>query len=91
MRIVLQSMVISFVVHIIYLVGAVGIGYVQTLNYKPDIGGEWENLHILSSHTAFGYTGFPYVLLFTFFGVALVSWFSLLLGKKVIGRKNRKI
>ncbi len=37
LKTIIQSLVISFMIHVIYIVGTVVVGYIKTRNYKPDI------------------------------------------------------
>ena len=47
MKTVIQSLVISFVIHLIYIVGTMVVGYIKTSNYKPDIENNWGNIKTL--------------------------------------------
>ncbi|WP_409303094.1 hypothetical protein [Peribacillus sp. SCS-155] len=72
MKITVQSLVISFVIHLIYIVGTLIVGYIKTRNYKPDIANKWEKVETLQNEVAFGVVGSPLFFLFTFIGVALI-------------------
>ncbi len=37
LKTIIQSLGISFIIHLIYIVGTVVFGYIKTRNYKPDI------------------------------------------------------
>lgn len=70
---IIQSLFISFVIHLIYIVGTMTVGYVKTRNYKPDSESKWENIEMLQNKVAFGVVGSPLFYLFSFIGVALLS------------------
>jgi hypothetical protein len=73
LKTVIQSLVVSFVIHLIYIVGIMIVGYIKTRNYKPDIANRWGKVETLQNEVAFGTLGSPLFFLFTFIGVA---WFA---------------
>ncbi|OCA88644.1 hypothetical protein F7984_03360 [Pradoshia sp. D12] len=72
MKTIIQSLVVSFVIHIIYIGGSLIVGYITIKTYKPDIKDEWENVKMLQSEVAFGTVGSPLFFLITFIAVALI-------------------
>ena len=63
MKTIIQSLVISIIIHVIYLLGTVGVSYIKTIFYKPDYPAEVE---ILQSKVAFGTVGSPLFFLVSF-------------------------
>ncbi|WP_160718687.1 hypothetical protein [Bacillus sp. USDA818B3_A] len=72
MKTIIQSLIVSFVIHFLYLAVTLITGYIRTKNYKPDIANRWEKVKPLQSEVAFGTAGTPLFFLFTFIGVALI-------------------
>lgn len=72
MKTIIQSLIVSFVIHIIYIGGSLIVGYITTKTYKPDIEDEWGNVKMLQSEVAFGVSGSPLFFLITFISVALI-------------------
>ncbi|WP_144449700.1 hypothetical protein [Halalkalibacter nanhaiisediminis] len=85
MKTIIQSLVISFVIHLIYIVGTVGVGYIKTRNYKPDIDNKWDNIETLQNEVSFGMVGSPLFFLFTFIGVALICAIIIISYRMFIG------
>ncbi|RHW43267.1 hypothetical protein D1B31_00915 [Neobacillus notoginsengisoli] len=77
------AIIFSAGLHIIYFATMFLTGYVQTLNYKPDLAGKWESVTYLQNEVAFGYAGLPVLYLFTFIGVVLAISVGLFLKKKL--------
>ncbi|MDQ0231222.1 hypothetical protein [Metabacillus malikii] len=80
---IIQSLVISFVIHLIYFVGTFVVGYIKTRNYKPDLVSNLETIETLQNEVAFGMVFSPLLFLFTFIGVALISGFVIKLYRKL--------
>ncbi|WP_227397076.1 hypothetical protein [Jeotgalibacillus aurantiacus] len=72
MKIITQSLIISFVIHVVYFLGTVGIGYIKTMNYVPDVEHYRGNIEIYENEVAFGVARSPFLFLFTFIGVAVI-------------------
>ena len=85
MKTVIQSLVISFVIHLIYIVGTMGVNYIKTRNYEPDIENNWGDIKTLQNEVAFGVVSSPLLLLFTFVGVALICRLIIISYRKIIG------
>ncbi|WHX42655.1 hypothetical protein QNH36_11220 [Mesobacillus sp. AQ2] len=73
MKLFLQATSVSFIIHLLYLAGGMLVGYIKTRNYEPNVAGAWDQTDILQTQVTFGYTGSPFMFLFTFLAVALVS------------------
>jgi hypothetical protein len=87
LKIVIQALVVSFIIHLIYIVGMMLVGYIKTRNYKPDITNGWEKVETLQNEVAFGTVGSPLFFLFTFVGVALICGLIIFLYSKIAGLK----
>ncbi len=87
LKIMIQSIVLSFIIHVVYLIGTVGAAYIQTITYKPDFDNEWENVHILQSEVAFGMAGSSLYFLFTFIGTAVISGLLIMSFRKIVSLK----
>ena len=44
MKLFIQAGIGSIVIHVIYFMGMLLIGYIKTMNYTPDIEGSWESI-----------------------------------------------
>ncbi|KAF0995480.1 hypothetical protein [Geobacillus sp. TFV-3] len=73
MKTVIQALLISLVVHIVYFAATIGIGYWKTKLYKPDVANAWEHVDMLQNEVVFGQAGSSVVYLFSFVGVAMIS------------------
>ena len=72
MKMVIQALIASVVIHLVYLFCTIGIGFIQTKLYMPDISGQWEGIDYLQNEVAFGMIGSPIFLVFTFIGITLI-------------------
>ena len=82
LKTVKQSLVVSFLIHLVYIGGAFIKGYIETKNYQPNLGSQWENTEILQSEVALGVSGSPIFYLFSFIGVALLCEITFIMYKK---------
>ncbi|MCM3117280.1 hypothetical protein M3610_18555 [Neobacillus sp. MER 74] len=87
MKTIIQSLVISFVIHLIYIAGTLVVGYIKTRSYKPVIDNKWENIETLQNEVAFGAVGSPVYFLFTFIVVALICGLTIISYGKIVGLK----
>ncbi|KUP04932.1 membrane protein [Bacillus coahuilensis p1.1.43] len=85
MKTIIQSLVISFVIHLIYIIGTVVVGYIKTRNYNPDIENKWGNIETVQNEVAFGMVGSPLFFLFTFIGVAVICGLIIIFNGKIVG------
>ncbi|WP_144555263.1 hypothetical protein [Bacillus sp. X1(2014)] len=85
MKTIIQSLVISIVIHLIYIVGTLVVGYIKTKSYMPDIENKWENVETLQNEVAFGAVGSPLFFLFTFIVVALICGLIIISYGKIVG------
>lgn len=85
MKTIIQSLVISFIIHLIYLLGTVGVSYIKTIFYKPDYPAKVE---ILQSKVAFGAVGSPLFFLVSFVIVTMICGLVIISYRKVISLKK---
>jgi hypothetical protein len=83
-KLYLHAIGVSFIIHLLYLAGGMLVGFVKTKNYEPDVEGAWDQVDMLQTQVAFGYTGSPFMLLFTFLAIALISGIIISSYKKFI-------
>lgn len=84
MKTVLQAFMASIILHIIYILSTIGIGYIKTMYYKPDMQGE---VYLLQNEVAFGTVISPYVYLISLLGVFIVCA-SIIASYKKIKRRD---
>jgi hypothetical protein len=82
MKVVLQAIIGSIVIHVIYIVGMVLVGYIKTRNYKPDIAVASDKVEILQNEVVLGKVISPGFVLLSFVGVAVICGFIIFLYKK---------
>ena len=85
MKLVIQAFIVSIVIHLVYIFGSIGIGYIKTKFYKPDISGEWEKTDYLQNEVSFGMVGSPFFIVFTLLGIALICGVLIYLYKNFRG------
>jgi hypothetical protein len=73
MKVVSKSILFSLVIHVIFFVGMMLVGYFKTKFYTPDISKAWNDVHTLQSKAAFGFVYSPMFLLISLIGIAIVS------------------
>ncbi|RTR29171.1 hypothetical protein EKG37_15680 [Robertmurraya yapensis] len=86
MKPIIQSLIFSFVIHLIYIFGVLVVGYIKTRNYKPDISDRWVEVETLQSEVAFGVSSSPLYFIFTFIGLALICLLTIIFYRKIVER-----
>lgn len=78
----------SFVIHMIYILSPILIGYVKTILYKPDLTSAQDNVEYLQNEVAFGgiITDGSGFLLISYLFVTMVCGFSIILYKKFMSK-----
>ncbi|WP_062198037.1 hypothetical protein [Massilibacterium senegalense] len=74
MKTVIQALVISFALHLTYLVGETMVSVIKTWHYEPII---FQKAKTVQHEVAFGTVNSPFLFLITFFGVAFITGFIL--------------
>jgi quinol-cytochrome oxidoreductase complex cytochrome b subunit len=88
-KIVIQALILSFLVHIVYFLGMFLVGYFQTISYKPDIKNAWQSVDYLQNEVAFGVSISPLSYLLSFLGVTFVCGIIIFLYKKLFNKRVR--
>lgn len=83
MKIALQALFFSLLLHFTYIAGVLLTGYIKTQDYKPDSANSWENVDMLQNEIVFGIIGSPLVLVYTFIGITLIFGLVLYTYRKV--------
>ncbi|MDQ0245104.1 menaquinol-cytochrome c reductase cytochrome b subunit [Bacillus fengqiuensis] len=83
MKIMFQAFIGSIVIHFIYFVGMMLIGYIKTKYYKPDIASAWDEVETLQSEVAFGKVISPYFYLLSITGVTVICGIIIFSYKKI--------
>jgi hypothetical protein len=84
MKVLSKSILFSLVIHMIYFVGMMLVGYFKTKFYTPDIFKAWNDVHTLQSKAAFGFVYSPWIFLVSFIGIAIFSGVIIITYKKNI-------
>ena len=84
MKIMLQSIICSIILHFIYFVGIIKVGYIKTKYYEPDIAGAWDKVETLQNEVAFGYViSSPYFYLLSIVGGSMICGILIFSYKKI--------
>lgn len=83
MKIMLQSFIGSIIIHFIYFITIMLVGYIKTKYYKPDIAGAWDKVETLQNEVAFGYVISPYFYLLSIVGVTIICGIIIFSYKKI--------
>ncbi|WP_240675928.1 hypothetical protein [Ammoniphilus sp. CFH 90114] len=59
-----QSFIFSSIIHVLFLLGTIGLGYIKTLYYVPDIVNSYQSVDYLQNEVAFGSSTTPTSILF---------------------------
>ncbi|MBA9028842.1 hypothetical protein [Peribacillus huizhouensis] len=65
MKIILQAFIGSVIIHLVYIVCTMVVGYVKTKYYKPDIASKWDKVDYLQNEVAFGMVISPLFYVFS--------------------------
>ncbi|MFT4416760.1 hypothetical protein ACLM5H_23120 [Fredinandcohnia humi] len=82
MKVIVQSLLFSFILHFVYLVGPMIVGSLKTAFYTPDITGKWQQVDYLQTEVAFGLRLNQAFFIISYFMVDLINWLFIVLYKK---------
>ena len=82
MKMIFQACIASAIIHLLYIVGSIGVGYIKTKNYEPDITGKWDSVNYLQNEVSFGFVISPLFYIYTFIGTAVICGLLIFLYKK---------
>lgn len=71
MKIFSKALIGAIAIHSSYFTTTLAVGYVKTMNYKPDWEVTWENVENMQSEVAFGYAPSPFLYVCAFLGIVL--------------------
>lgn len=95
-RTIKQSLIFSLVVHVLYIVGTIGLGYMKTLFYVPDVVSAYQEVTYLQKETAIAFGEGSYL---THWRFLVMSWLltssvfilmKILLGKLYLNRGKKR-
>ena len=90
MKILMQALLISAALHVIYFITTLAVGYAKTALYQPNVMEAWQNVETLQSEVAFGSTVSPFFHVSTFLGGALLCWILLFSCQKMSVRSKQQ-
>ncbi|OLS37152.1 hypothetical protein BTR22_10755 [Alkalihalophilus pseudofirmus] len=74
MKLVIQACIASLIIHVVYFMGTLGMGYLHTKVYEPNLESQWEKVHYLQSEVGFGVVVIPpFLYAFTLVGMAIIA------------------
>jgi quinol-cytochrome oxidoreductase complex cytochrome b subunit len=83
LKTIIQAIIASIAIHLLYFLGTMLTGLVKTLNYQPNIARAWNDAEMLQSEVAIGYVASTNFYLYSFLGVTVVCIIIIILFKKV--------
>ncbi|MDO7486499.1 hypothetical protein Q5O89_12975 [Peribacillus frigoritolerans] len=84
MKVVLQAIIGSISIHVIYVVVMMLVGYIKTKNYKPDIESAWDIVETLQNKVEFGSVTPPHYYVLSFLGVSVICGIVILSYEKLM-------
>lgn len=92
MKVVLQAVIASVAIHVIFTLGMMLMGYIKTKNYKPNLAERWDDtVVVLQDEVVFGKVTSPVFGILSIMGVAVILGFIIFLSKKFSNNNNRNI
>jgi amino acid transporter len=88
LKIVKQSLIVSLVAHILYILGTVVVGYLNAKSYSPDIMNSYQKTELLQNNIAFGFIN-PLFFLLSFIVLTVICGLVLFLYKKIFNPHRR--
>ena len=83
MKIIIQAIIGSIIIHLAYFFTVFLVGYIKTSLYKPNISNEWDNVYPLQNEVAFGMIVSPVFILLTMLGVTVICGIIIYFYKKL--------
>ncbi|MDQ0859410.1 hypothetical protein [Bacillus sp. V2I10] len=84
MKIIVQAIIGSLIIHMVYFISTMIIGYIKTKRYVTDIESAWDNAGTLQNKVSFGSTISPGFYLVSFVGVTVICGLIILLKNSFI-------
>ncbi|PWA11181.1 hypothetical protein DCC39_09410 [Pueribacillus theae] len=82
MKLVIQAIVGSIIIHAVYFIGAMLVGDINTKRYVPDVLHSWDHVETLQNEVAFGKVISPNIYLISFVGVSIICGFIIFIYRK---------
>ena len=83
LKTILYAIMISVVIHLLYVAGTLGVGYLKTKGFKPNLENEWGSVSTLQNEVAFGSVGASTFFPFTLIGVAVLCGIIMVAYRKI--------
>ncbi|MGE7183958.1 hypothetical protein ACQKKK_08090 [Peribacillus sp. NPDC006672] len=84
MKLVLQAIIGSIVLHVLYIGSLMLVSIIKTKNYKPDIVSAWDKVDTLQKEVEIvGKVITPYFYVLSFAGVAAICGITILIYRKI--------
>ncbi|MDM5358307.1 hypothetical protein [Peribacillus sp. ACCC06369] len=84
MKVVLQAIIGSFSLHVIYVVVVMLVGYIRTKNYKPDVKSAWDKVETLQNEIEFVSVTPSHFYVLSFLGVSVICGIVILSYEKLM-------
>ena len=88
MKILLQSIFASIIIHVLFFISLFLVGYMKTVSYEPNFSKEWGNVQMLQNEVSFGAIHKPLLSLFSFVVVTAICALLIVLFRRVFIDKN---
>jgi len=88
LKIIVNALIGSAALHILYLAAVLAAGYVKTVTHKPSMAEAWGEVDVLQNEIAFGTAASPFLFLGTFLGLSVVCGLILYAYQKLSGTGN---
>lgn len=83
MRLLIQAIIFSVLIHLIYLSGNLIYGWYLTYYYIPDVVKEYENVTYLQNEVVFGYVIRPFSYVVSFVLLTIIGVVVIVVWKKI--------
>ncbi|MEF2098377.1 hypothetical protein V3595_27810 [Bacillus sp. CFBP9009] len=84
MKVLIQAIIGSISIHVIYAVVMMLVGYIKTKYYKPDIESAWDKVATLQNEVEFVSVTPPHFYLLSFLGVSAICGIVILSFEKLM-------
>jgi hypothetical protein len=82
LKVIIQAILCSITIHIVYFISTMIIGYIRTKRYVPDMDAAWNNVEKLPNRISFGVTISPALYFLSLVIVALLCGLIIFLSKR---------
>jgi hypothetical protein len=85
LKVIIQAILCSITIHIVYFISTMTIGYIRTKRYVPDMEAAWNNVEKLPNRISFGDTISPALYFFSLVIVTVRFDYSLIKANFYLG------